>query len=128
MGYWMRFAAPDLWTAMRTSAAAERAGQSGEALARSSAAQRQPPFLVTMGAPALSRSVKALAFVFSDLQQASEDPLRGPSDEERFAGAPSFCIVPRFWQREAEDAKTGKPKIKRMVVLCLRPAASPSNT
>lgn len=110
MGQWLRFAAPEL-RASRRSAAAARAAEGGDAQARASSVatsrRDDAPFLVTMGPPALSRAVKALAFVCNDLHQ------------EHLAGTPPFLVVPRFWQQRKKNPVTGKDKTSSAVVLWL---------
>lgn len=115
LGQWLRFAAPELRAAARGAAAGRAAGGAGEAVAKAGDApgRGRAPFLLTMGAPALSRAAKAMAFVCSDLQS------------DHLAGAPAAVVVPKLWERCSRDRKTGLEKRSRCVVLCLARAALP---
>ena len=60
----------------------------GSAAVSSSKGRREPPFLLTMGAPSISLAVKSLAFVAKDLTK------------EHLAGVPPLLVVPKFWERK----------------------------
>eukprot|EP00928_Gymnodinium_smaydae_P027171 TRINITY_DN21092_c0_g1_i3.p2 TRINITY_DN21092_c0_g1~~TRINITY_DN21092_c0_g1_i3.p2 ORF type:complete len:210 (+),score=41.11 TRINITY_DN21092_c0_g1_i3:658-1287(+) len=109
LGEWTRFAAPALRRAVRHAAAAAAAGETAEATSGAVRGRAKAPFLVAMGPKAVSRAVKALAFVSGDLQK------------EHLEGVPPFVVVPRFWERRKEDKISGKEKTSRLLVLCLVP-------
>lgn len=98
LGQWLRFAAPELHTGMRSE---ERAP--GPRPARQKA-----PFLLSMGPLPLSRAAKALAFASSDLASA-----------RHLAEAPAFAVVPCFWEKKGKDPRTGLDKVSKVVVLWL---------
>lgn len=115
LGEWSRFAAPDLRQATRAAAARKAAsgGKDASATAFSASVQgrKQPPFLVAMGPPAISRGVKALAFVCADLKK------------DHLAGIPALLVEPRLWVRTKTEA-SGKEKESRLMVFCMIQALS----
>lgn len=110
LGEWLRFAAPALRGAMRAAAASRASGSPATAVvgAGAVAGRRRRPFLFTMGPPAVSRAVKALAFAREDLRQ-----------KQHLTGSPHFAVVPRFGIRNTRDKYTGLEKSTRFTALCL---------
>jgi len=114
LGEWLRFAAPALRAAARAAAASRAAGGPAMAAASSASApgRQRAPFLFTIGPAAVSRAVKALAFVCSDLQKP------------HLAGSPAFIVVPRFGERCTRDKFNGLEKTTKFVALCLARAGA----
>lgn len=108
LGEWMRFAAPELRLERRAAAAGV---QLGDASSLPDARRQSSPFLLTVGPPALSRAVKALAFVCADVQK------------DHLLGCPPLCAVPCFWERSTPDRVTGIEKKTNAVVLWLTHAS-----